>query len=1043
MIMNRAIIRLTLFVVALWGLPAQAEFYGMSDFDVVYTVDSDANPPQYWLEGFTFIDHNIPLEDLVLGESTGVVNVTGAGDISALDDFDLNNYAPRNGAVPPEFQTRNFGGSPTWQDTNGDGYDFFIFEVGRNDEFAVQAILVGGTFGQKVVVPRARWRPSVAGEPDINLNGNGGPNNNQQIGGIAFRITDLKDENGDPLTQESVIEGLQFTSPGMDPSCVCAVKGSAAAFNPNPSDGAVVGDARPVLTWSSGAGMVSQKVYFSESLDEVEHMAASALVAETALTVLVVWGPDTAYPAGLPSGMYYWRVVTIKADQTELPGKVWSFSVLAKSAQDPIPANGAIFVDPESDLSWTAGLGASLHYVSISTDRDAVALGANPATAINTTYDPGTLENGATYYWRVDEFDGVQMTVGDIWSFTTIPDGTGGLQAQYFSDVTDLSGTPAVTRMDAEIDFDWSQTSPDPLINREEFSVRWNGEIEIPVADTYTFTTRSNDGSRLLVNDQIVVDDWGQHTARDSSGTLELEAGSYAIVVEYMQDGGDASISVSWQSTLITKQVIPSVVLSPVVKAVLITPANGAVDVSQNPRLRWVGATADAKHDLYIGDDADAVAQATTTAAGIYRGQLDKASAVIENLDAGQTYYWRVDEVIAGDPQGPIKGNVWNFTTASYVVIDDFENYTDDDASGEAIWQTWVDGFGVADNGAQVGYLLPPYAERTIVHGGQQSAPILYDNAGAVNSSEVSLSPISPRNWTAGGVDTLALWYHGVTPPGSFEYNAEKDAYTIAATGTGIGGTADAFRFAYKQLTGDGVVTVRIDSLENTNIDAITGVMIRNTLETGSVFAMSGFRAAGQVTLRWRTTADSDLAGTILEPQHPATTVLPHWVRLTRQGNTFTAEHSLDASTWEPIGDPVTVLMAQQVFVGLAVSANVGAANPATTTSVLSMPEVTGTVGSALPFEDVIDIGMPINGPQDLYVTVEDATGSVGVVSHPDNPTAVQSAVWNEWPIDLQAIADQGVNLQNISRLIVGIGGQTDGSGTLFIDDIGLHDTDL
>ncbi len=86
---------------------------------------------------------------------------------------------------------------------------------------------------------------------------------------------------------------------------------------------------------------------------------------------------------------------------------------------------------------------------------------------------------------------------------------------------------------------------------------------------------------------------------------------------------------------------------------------------------------------------------------------------------------------------------------------------------------------------------------------------------------------------------------------------------------------------------------------------------------------------------------------------------------------------------------------------------------------------------------------MPINSPQDLYVSVEDATGGFAVINHPDNPTAVQSAVWNEWQIDLQAIADQGVNLQNIGRVIIGIGGPTDGSGTLFIDDIGLHDTGL
>ena len=1058
--MSRTImIGLMVSVAVLLAVPAQAEFYGMSDLDVQYTEDTTASPSQYWLEGFTFIDHNTPLKDLVLGESSGVVNVTGAGDITALDDIDLNNYAPRNGATPPEFQTRNFGGSPTWQDTNSNRYDFFIFEVGRNDEFAVQAILPGGVFGQKVIVSKARWEPSIAGEPDIALNGDGGPNNNQQIGGIAFKVTDLLDENGDPLTNESIIEGLQFTSPGMDPSCVCAIVGSPAAFDPNPADNATIDDSRPVFTWSSGAGMVSQKVFFSESFADVENMAASAMVDETAMNVAVVWGLGTAYPDGLSSGTYYWRIVTIKDDQTEASGQVWSFLILPGSAHNPVPVDGAIFIDPGMDLSWSAGLNATIHYVYFGADREEVANGTNPATAVATTFDPGLLQNGTTYYWRVDEFSGAELVTGDIWSFTTLPTSSGGLQAEYFSDVTDLTGTPLVTRVDPQIDFNWNQDVPAPTINREMFSVRWIGEIEIPVTDTYTFTTRSNDGSRIYVDDQLVVNDWGTHTARDTSGTLYLEGGAYPIVVEYMQDGANANIVVSWESSLIPKQTIPSVVLSPVVRAGLVWPAKGSLDVSQNPRLTWTAANADANHALYIGDDADTVAQATTATASVYKGQLDEATTVVENLEPGKTYYWRIDEVIAGDPQSPIKGNVWSFTTAKYIVIDDIENYN---IGNDQIWYSWIDGLGFGTTGTEsysagngTGSAVGredtgSYTEEIIVHGGRQSLPMAYNNVNLPYYSEIQRTFDQQQDWTSAyGLDLeeLVLWYRGTAAQGSFEYDADKDRYTIAASGTGINGTSDGFRFAYKQLTGDGVVTVRVDSLENTDTWAVSGVMIRNTLDSGSVFAMCGVRAAGQAFLRWRSTADSDLAGTAEEPAFPATIVMPHWVRLKRQGNSVTAEHSSDGTTWEPIGNPATVAMNQQVFVGLAVSPNVGAENPVTTTSVLSMPDITGTVDVAGPFETFMDVGMPINSPDNLYVIVEDSTGSTAVINNPDNPTAVQSPVWKQWSIDLQAIADQNVNLQGIKSLTIDVGDKSGaavgGTGTLFIDDIGLHDIDL
>ncbi|MFB0554079.1 MAG: PA14 domain-containing protein [Phycisphaerae bacterium] len=654
----------------------------------------------------------------------------------------------------------------------------------------------------------------------------------------------------------------------------------------------------------------------------------------------------------------------------------------------------------------------------------------------------------------MDEFDGTQIITGDVWSFATLPAGSGGLQAEYFSDVTDMSGIPKEVRVDPQIDFNWNQDSPAPTVNRAMFSVRWRGEIEIPVADAYTFTTRSNDGSRIYVNNQLVVEDWGTHAARDSSGTLDLEAGSYLITVEYMQDGANANIIVSWESSLIPKQAIPSVVLSPVVRATLVAPASGTVNVSQNPRLSWVAAASDAKHDLYIGEDADAVVQATTATGSIYKGQLDVATAVIENLEAGKTYYWRVDEVIAGDPQSPTKGNVWSFTTAKYLVLDDFENYNDiDEGEPESnrIYLTWLDGYDSPTNGSTIGYPNPDFlagehiVETGFVNGGLQSAPILYDNTDTARFSEVTLPVTSHSDWTTAGVDSLVLWYRGTAPQGSFAYDADKDRYNIAASGNGVDGSSDGFRFAYKQLTGDGEVTVRIDSLRNTSDWAVSGVMIRNTLDSGSVFAMCGARATGQAFLRWRTTEGSDLAGTAEEPPFPATIVLPHWIRLKREGNIFTATHSSDALTWEPIGDPVTVTMNQQVYVGLAVSADVGIANPATTTSVLSMPTVSGTVDSAGPFETVMDIGMPINSPDNLYVIVEDSTGGTALVTNPDNPTAVQSPVWKQWSIDLQAIADEGVNLQNIKNLTIGVGdknGQTTGGiGTLFVDDIGLHDT--
>jgi hypothetical protein len=146
-------------------------------------------------------------------------------------------------------------------------------------------------------------------------------------------------------------------------------------------------------------------------------------------------------------------------------------------------------------------------------------------------------------------------------------------------------------------------------------------------------------------------------------------------------------------------------------------------------------------------------------------------------LDVDTAYYWRVDEV---DAQGNVlEGPIWVFTTGAYLLVDDFESYTDDDPNNEAIWQHWIDGFGVPDNGSQVGNLIPPYAEQTIVHGGAQSMPLFYTNEGGVTNSEATLTLTTPRDWTEGGVTELSVWFRGISS------NAADPVYVSVSNSAG------------------------------------------------------------------------------------------------------------------------------------------------------------------------------------------------------------------------------------------------------------------
>jgi len=188
-------------------------------------------------------------------------------------------------------------------------------------------------------------------------------------------------------------------------------------------------------------------------------------------------------------------------------------------------------------------------------------------------------------------------------------------------------------------------------------------------------------------------------------------------------------------------------------------PANGAVGVAMTTALSWTPATNAASHELYLGLDEEAVRSADSSAPE-YKGSVALGS---ESYDPGKltwhtTHYWRVDEVYNA---GPVKGPIWSFTTADFLVVDDFEGYTDDDVAGEAVWQHWIDGFGIADNGAQAGNLVPPYCEQSIVHGGAQSMPLLYTNEAGVTNSEATLTLTAPRDWTEEGVGALSLWFRG------------------------------------------------------------------------------------------------------------------------------------------------------------------------------------------------------------------------------------------------------------------------------------------
>jgi hypothetical protein len=410
--------------------------------------------------------------------------------------------------------------------------------------------------------------------------------------------------------------------------------------------------------------------------------------------------------------------------------------------RNPSPADGALLTQTWGNLTWKPGDFAVTHDVYLGDKFDDVNSGLGETFRGNqagtslfvgfagSPYPDGLIP-GTTYYWRIDEVNTAEPNSpwkGPVWSFSIPPN-------------TAYSPNPAdgAEFVDPNTTFSWT-----PGFGAKVHSVY--------IGTNFDDVNAAAGGAPL-------------GGATYTPGKLESEKVYYWRVDEF--DGAVTYKGDIWAFTT------PGAAGNP-------QPANRAVDVEHARVLSWTPATTAASHQIYFGADRDAVKNATP-ASPEYKG--NKALGA-ESYDPGplawhSTYYWRVDAVYnAGNT---VKGLPWSFTTADFIVVDDIESYNDIEPPGAGnnrIFDKWIDGFTTpATNGAVVGNNLPPYAERTIVHGGKQSMPYTYDTN--LKFSEATLTLVSPRNWTAQGVTSLSLWFRGASA------NAAERMY-VALNGSAV-----------------------------------------------------------------------------------------------------------------------------------------------------------------------------------------------------------------------------------------------------------------
>ena len=365
------------------------------------------------------------------------------------------------------------------------------------------------------------------------------------------------------------------------------VSAPGKATSPSPSTGATSVGITTDLSWTADSNATSHDVYFGTT------SPGTSQGEQTGTTF------DTGTMAN--GTTYYWRIDEKNAGGTTT-GDVWSFTTIVAApgqATSPSPSTGATDVSISTTLSWTAGTNATSHNVYFGTSSSPSLVSSGQTT---TTYSPGTLTNGTTYYWRIDEINAGGTTTGTVWSFTTIVAAPG------------------------------QATSPSPS----------TGATDVSISTTLSWTAGTNATSHNVYfgtsNSPSLVSS-GQTTTTYSPGTL-TNSTTYYWRVDEINAGGTTTGTV-WSFTTIVAA--PGQATSP-------SPSTGATSVSITPTLSWTAGTNATSHLVYFG----------TTSPGTYQGEQAGTTYDTGTMASITTYYWRVDEKNAG---GTTTGTVWSFTT--------------------------------------------------------------------------------------------------------------------------------------------------------------------------------------------------------------------------------------------------------------------------------------------------------------------------------------------------------------------------------------------
>ncbi|MHC4644646.1 MAG: LamG domain-containing protein [Planctomycetota bacterium] len=518
------------------------------------------------------------------------------------------------------------------------------------------------------------------------------------------------------------------------------------AHSPDPADNKTMVELDKVLSWSPGCNATVHRVFFGTDYDDVDNATTSsaAYKGQKGLAETTYSEPcDFAY-----STYYYWRIDEVNGPTT-WKGNIWTFKT-----------KGAI-IDPNLrvwyKLDETEGAIAA---DSSGREYDGTVAGTG-------VWDPDGHEDGCISFNddgsiivptpTLGEIDG-EITVV-VWLNNAVSSGE-NTAFEAGADWEDYLVTVAVP--DSEHDIVWrAGDDVNDLLSWD----RGNPEGWVGAWNHFAFVKNENEGKMgVYVNgllaaekDAVAVDTLanirdrriklGAHT--DDASTYEGKIDDFRIYDRALSSGEIESI---FRGGNLGNAWAPY-------------PTNRAREVSRDVALNWRPGDYAFTHQVYFGTAYDDVNNATTSS-GEYKGPRDYDVNNYDppgDLDFSTTYYWRIDEV-----NGPNtwKGNLWQFTVANFIIVDDMESYDAIPSSGNEIYDTWDDGFNNG-TGAQINL---EYGAAGTVHSGTQAMKVGYNNGLPwANHSEIDANTTGPvpgnlsigTDWTIFGLKALGLFFYG------------------------------------------------------------------------------------------------------------------------------------------------------------------------------------------------------------------------------------------------------------------------------------------